>query len=174
MSKIGVVSVQLGNCTDGFAASQNFFPAKTTNDPLQTHHHHRTAHLERLTDQTLHPLRQTWMQVCKYCRAWSQILSVSQLSRPQTRTGICASEIPSSSRGVSHQLSDGQANLRRALEYQSRAVATEKYAVRNTHGYPAEQLNVHRGRGVCNLRSEYASRIVGRTIGRNRHMGGAR
>jgi hypothetical protein len=174
MSEIGVVSVQLGNCTDGFAANKNIFPSKTTYNPLQTHYHHRSTSLEGLAHRTLHPLWQTWMQVHRYPRAWSQILSVGQLSWTQTRTRICTSEIPSSGRGVSQQLSDGQANLRRNLEYQSRAAATEKYAVRNTHGCPAELLNVDRDRGFCNLRSKYASGVAGRTIGRSRHMGGDR
>ena len=171
MSGIGVISVQFDNCTDGFAANENLFPSKTTHDPFQTHHCHWPTPLEGLAHQTLHPLWQTWMQVRRYPRPWSQILSVGQLSGPQTRTRICASEISPSSRGFTYQLSDGQTNLRRDFEYQSRAAATERYGVKNPHEYLAELFSVHRDRSFCNLRSEYASGIVGRTIGRNRHMG---
>ena len=174
MSVIGVVSVQLGNCTDGFTTNQNIFPSKTPHSPLQTHPHHRSAHLERLTDRTLHPLWQTWMQVRTYPRPWSQILSVGQLSGPQTRTRICASEVSASSRRFPHQLSDGQADLRRDLEYQSRTAATERQVVKNAHGYPTGLLYVVGNHCLCNLRSEYASGAVGRFIDSNRHMGGNR
>ena len=174
MSAIGVISVQLGNCTDGFDAKNNRVPSKTSHDPLQAHHHHWPAHLERLTDRALHPLRQTWMQVRRYSRPWSKILSVGQLSRPQTRTGVCASKIPRSSRSFSAQLSDGQADLRRDLKYQSRTAATERQVLKNAHGYPAGLFYVDRNHSFCNPRSEYASGVVGRNIGRNRHMGGKR
>ena len=174
MSAIGVISVQLGNCTDGLAAKDNRVTSKTTHDPLQTHQHHWPSHLERLTDRTVYPLWQTWMQVRRYSRPWSQILSVGQLPWPQTRTGVCPSKIPRSSRSFSRQLSDGQADLRRDLEYQSRTTATERHVVKNTHGYPAGLFYVDRDHGFCNLRSEYASGVVGRNIGRNRHMGGKR
>ena len=174
MSAIGVESVQLGNCTDGSTANENIFPSKTTHDPLQTHHHHWSTHLERLTDRTLHPLRQTWVQVRRYSRPWSKILSVGQLSRPQTRTGVCTSKIPRSSRSFSAQLSDGQADLRRDLEHQSRTAASERQVIIDAHGYPAGLFYVDRDHGFCSLRSEYASGVVGRNIGRNRHMGGKR
>jgi hypothetical protein len=174
MRAIGVISVQLGNCTDGLSTKNNRVPSKTSHAPLQTHHHHWPTHLERLTDRTLHPLRQTWMQVRRYSRPWSKILSVGQLSWPQTRTGVCASKIPRSSRSFSPQLSDGQADLRRDLEYQSRTAASERHAVKNAHGYPAGLFYVDRDHGFCNLRSKYASGVVGRNIGRNRHMGGKR
>ena len=174
MSVIGVISVQLGNCTDGFTTSENVFPSKTPHDPLQTHHHHRSAHLEGLTDRTLHPLWQTWMQVRKLPRPWSQILSVGQLSGSQTRARICASERSPASRGFARQLSDDQTDLRRDLEHQSRTAATQKRFVKNAHGYPTGLLYVVRNRCLCNLRSEYASAAVGRFIGRNRHMGGRR
>ena len=174
MSVIGVISVQLGNCTDGYDPKDNRGPSKTTHDPLQTHHQYWPRHLERLTDRTLHPLWQTWMQVRRYSRPWSKILSVGQLSRPQTRTGVCASKIPRSSRSFSAQLSDSQADLRRDLEYQSRTASSERQVVRNTYGYPAGLFYVDRDHGFCNLRSEYASGVVGRNIRRNRHMGGER
>lgn len=174
MRAIGVISVQLGNCTDGFDSENNRVPSKTSHDPLQTHHNHWPTHIERLTDRTLHPLRQTWMQVCRYSRPWSKILSVGQLSRPQTRAGVCASKIPRSSRSFSAQLSDAQADLRRDLKYKSRTAATERHVVINAHGYPAGLFYVDRDRGFCNLRSEYASGVVGPNIDRNRHMGGKR
>ncbi len=174
MSLFGVISVQLGNGTDGFTTSESIFPSKTTHGPLQTHHHHRSAHLERLTDRTLYPLWQTRMQVRKYSRPWSQILSVGQLSGSQTSAGICASEGPSAGRGVTHQLSDDQADLRGNLEHQSRAAATQKRVVINAHGYRTGLLCFLRNHCLCNLRSEYASAAVHRFIGRNRHMGGRR
>ena len=174
MSWIEVISVQLGNCTDGFTANENLFSSKTTHDPFQTHHYHRPTSLEGFAYQTLHPLWQTWMQVRQYSRPWSQILSVGQLSGSQTRTRICASEISPSSQGFTYQLSDDQTHLRRDFEYQSRAASTERYGIKNPHEYYVELFSVHRDRCFCNLRSEYASGIVGRTIGRNRHMGGKR
>ncbi len=174
MSAIRVISVQLGNCTDGFDPENNRLPQKKSHDPLQTYHLHWPTHPEGLTDRTLHPLRQTWMQVRRYSRPWSKILSVGQLSWPQTRTGVCASKIPRSSRIFSAQLSEGKADLRRDLKYQSRTSATERHAVKNAHGYPAGLFYVDRDHGFCSLRSEYASGVVGRNIGRNRHMGGKR
>ena len=174
MSTIGVISVQLGNCTDGFDSKNSRLPSQTSHDPLQTHHLHWPTHIERLTDRTLHPLRQTWMQVRRYSRPWSKILSVGQLSRPQTRTGVRASKIPRSSRSFSAQLSEGKADLRRDLEYQSRTSASQRQVVINAHGYPAGLFYVDRDHGFCNLRSEYASGVVDRNIGRNRHMGGKR
>ena len=174
MSVSGVISVQLDNCTDRFTTNENIFPSKTTHDPFQTHHYLWSALLAGLAHRTLHPLWQTWMQVRRYPRPWSQILSVGQLSQPQTRTRICATEIPPASRGFTHQLSDGQTDPGRDLEYQSRTAATERNVVKNAHGYSAELLYVVRNHGFCNPGSEYASGVVGRTIGRNRYMGGKR
>ncbi len=174
MSAIGVISVQLGNCTDGLDTKNNRLPSKTSHDPLQTYHLHWPTHPEGLTDRTLHPLRQTRMQVRRYSGPWSKILSVGQLSRPQTRTGVCASKTPRSSRSFSAQLSDGQADIRRDLKYQSRTAAPERHAVKNAHGYSAGLFYVNRDHGFCNLRSEYASGVVGRNIYRNRNMGGKR
>ena len=174
MSVFGVISVQLGNCTDGFATNKNIFSSKTTHGPLQAHHHHRSALLERLTDRTLHPLWQTRMQVRKHSRPWSQILSVGQLSGSQTRTRIRPSERSSKSRGITHQLSDDQADLRRDLKHQPRAAATQKRVVKNAYEYRTGLSYVLRNHCFCNLRSEYASATVGRFIGRSRHMGGNR
>ena len=174
MSLNRVISVQLGNCTDGFATNQNIFPSKTTHGPLQTNYRYRSAHLEGLADRAVHPLWQTRMQMRKYSRARAQILFVGQLPGSQTRTGICASEGPSAGRGITHQLSDGQADLRRNIEHQSRTSATQKRVVINAYGYHTRLLYVFRNRSLCNLRSEYASAAVGRFIGRNRHMGGNR
>ena len=174
MSLYRVISVQLGNCTDEFATNQNIFPSKTTHDPLQTNYLYRTAHLEGLADRALHPLWQTRMQMRKYSRARPQILFVGQLPGSQTRTGICASEGPSTGRRVTHQLSDDQADLRGNIEYQSRTAATQKRVVINAHGYRSRLLYAVRNRSLCSLRSEYASAAIGRFIDSNRHMGGNR
>ena len=172
MSRIVIESVQLDNCTDEPTGNENIFPSKTTHDPLQAHHRHRSTPREGLVDQTLHTLWQTRMQVRRYPRPWSQVLSVGQLSRPQTGTGICASEISRSTRGVSQQLSDGQADSRRDLEHQSRTATTENYGVKTSHGYLIGLLYVVRNHRLRDHRSEHASTVVGRTVGRNRHMGG--
>ena len=174
MSLYRVISVQLGNCTDEFATNQNIFPSKTAHGPLQTNYLYRSTHLEGLADRALHPLWQTRMQMRKYSRARPQILFVGQLHGSQTRTGICASEGPSTGRRVTHQLSDDQADLRRNIEHQSRTAATQKRVVIHAHGYRSGLLYVVRNRCLCNPRSEYASAAVGRFIGRNRHMGGNR
>ena len=171
MKDIGLLSVQLGNCTDGFATNKNIFSSKTTDNPLQTRHYHRATHLERFFDRTIHPLWKTRMQVRGYPRPWSEILSIGQLSRSQTRTRICSAEIPRSSQGFSRQLPDGQTDLRGDLLYQSRTAATEREVVKNAHGYPAGLFYVDRDHGFCNLGSEYASGVVARSIGGNRHLG---
>jgi len=174
VSMFEVISVQLGNCTDGFTTNKSIFPSKTTHDPFQTHHYHRSAHLEGFTYRTLYPLWQTRMQVRKYSRPWPQILSVGQLSGSQTRTRICSSEGPPASRGVTHQFSDDQADPRRDLEHQSRTAAPQKRVLKNTYGYRTGLLCFLRNHCLCNLRSKYASAAIGRFIGRNRHMGGRR
>ncbi len=174
MSTFRVISVQLGNCTDEFTTSKSIFSSKTTHGDFQTNYHHRSAYLEGLTDRTLHPMWQTRMQMRKYSRTRSQILFVGQLSGSQTRAGICASEGSPARRGVTHQLSDGQTDLRRDLEHQSRTATTQKRVVINAHGYRIRLLYVLPNNCLCNLRSKYASAAVGRFIGRSRHLGGNR
>lgn len=174
MKDIELSSVQLGNCTDELATNKNIFSSKTTYNPLQTRHHHRATHPKRLFDRAIHPLWKTRMQVRRYFRPWSEILSVGQLPRSQTRTRICSTEIPRSRQGFSRQLSDGQTDLRRDLLYQSRTAATEREVVKNAHGYPAGLFYVDGDHGFCNLGSEYASGVAARSIGSNRHLGGER
>ena len=174
MNDIGLLSVQLGNCTDGIETSKNILSSKATHDPLQTHYHHRTTHHERLLDRTVHPLWKTRMQVRRYSRPRSEILFVGQLPRSQARTGIYSAKKPRSRQGFSGQLSNSQTDLRGDLQYQSRTAASERNVVKNEHGYTAGPFYVDRDHGFSNLGSEYAPEVAARSIGRSRHLGGER
>ena len=174
MSIFEVESVQLYGRTDRSTHKDNHLPSQTTHDPFQADYLHWPTHLERLLDRTVHPLWETRMQMRRYRRPWSQILSVGQLSGTQARTRVCVAEIPRAGQGLSGQLSEDQTHVRRDFQYQSRTVATKRQVVKNKNGHPTGGFHFKRDRGFRNHRGKYASIVGRRSAEGDRHLGGIR
>ena len=174
MKGIVIDSVQSYNVTDGYIREDNLIPSKTTHDSCQTNRGHRFTDPAGLFDPTLHPLWETRLQVRRDSRAWSQILPVGQLSRPQARAGLYSAELPQAGKPIRRQLPEGQANLRGDLQYQSRAPATERKDVDGCDGYSRRSLPSHRYHCFGDLGSQYAPKLHGRSVGSDRFMGGER
>jgi hypothetical protein len=174
MSIFAIETVQLYNSTDGSTRKDNCLSSQTTNDTIQTRGSYWPKHFERIADRTVHPLRQTRMQMRRHCRPWSKILFVGQLSGPQARTRVCAAKIREPSQGVSRQLSEDQTHIRGYLQYQSRIVTTKGETVKNEHGHRSGDLHFRRRRGFRYHRGKYASVIGRRSVPGDRPLGGNR
>ena len=174
MSEVEVESVQLYNSTDEFTGKISFLPSQATHNSLQAHHSHWPTHFERIAHRAVHQMWKTRMQLRKYSRPWSQILSLGQLSRPQTRTGVCSAGISGSGQGISRQLSESQTDIRRDFLHQSRTAKTEKTVVKNENGHSAGLRHIDRDHGFRNHRGQYASSSGRGSAEGYRHMGGKR
>ena len=57
------------------------------------------------------------------------------ISWTQAGTGLCTPEVRGSSKTISGQLSEGETNIRRDLQHQSRAFKTERNIVKDLYEY---------------------------------------
>ena len=173
MRRFGIKSVQLFNYTDGRIPEDILIPTKTPHTSCQTNLGNRFSNPAGFFNRTLHSLWKARLQVCRNCRAWSQIFSVGQLSWPQTRAGVCPAKVPDPGEPICSQLSEGKTNLRGDLQHQSGTLTTERKVVTLYNEYSRCSLDSHRYHCVGNLGSQYAPQLHGRSVG-HRFMGGER
>ena len=174
MIRIGILSVQLYNYTDGYDTENNSIPPKTSHTSCEKNRVDRFADREGLIDRTLYSMWEAGLQVCRNSRSRSQILSVGQLSRPQARAGLHTTGVPETGNPICSQLSEGKTNLRGDLQHQSRAPKTERKNVKEPDGYPRRSVDPLRCPRFSNPGSQYAPELHGRSIRKDRFMGGER
>jgi hypothetical protein len=174
MRGIEVKSEQLYNCSDGHKKENDSIPSKTSHTSCQKNHSNRFSGSEGFFDRTLYSMWETGMQVRRYSRSRSQILSFGQLSRPQARAGLCTTRAPETGNRICNQLPEGKTNLGGDLQHQSRTLTAERKIVKDSDGYPRCSLDSHRYRCFSNFGSQYAAELFCRSVSRDRFMGGER
>ena len=174
MIRIGIISVQLYNYTDEHRKENDSIPSKTSHTSCQTNRGARFTHPAGLFDRTLYSMRKAGMQMRRYSRSRSKILSFGQLSRPQARAGLCSTEVPETGNRICSQLPESKTDLRGDLQHQSRALTTERKVVNLDDEYSRCSLDSHRYHCFGNPGSQYAPELHGRSFRRDRFMGGDR
>ena len=86
-----------------------------------------------LSNRAIQAMRQAGMQMCRWSRAWAQVLSVGELSRPAPADGLRAPGGLRASFGVSCQLSAYARDSGRDLRDQPRVAAPTRGALRTCH-----------------------------------------
>lgn len=153
-----VQSVQLCRCTDEYQRTTNRVSPPATHDPLFANPCHQSAYHQRFTDRTVHPLRQTWVQMRGNPRSRTQILSLRQQSFPQTRTDLCAPERPCTGQRASCQLQGSQRDARGDILHQSRAASTQRGFIEYlTYGCIAGHFRLIRYLSFGHYYSEHAA-----------------
>lgn len=92
--------------------------------------------LAGLAYQTLQALRQTWLQVRRRPRSWTQVLPVGELSRASAANGLRAASQLRRRHRAPGELSPGPRDHRRDLRNQPRTIAPPRGALRGD-GEPA-------------------------------------
>jgi hypothetical protein len=87
----------------------------------------------RLPDRALQTLRQAGMQVCRWARTWTEVLSVGKLSRPAAANGLRAAGSLWANSGVSRQLSQKPRDSGNDLRDQSGTSAPPRGALERHH-----------------------------------------
>ena len=86
-----------------------------------------------LPDRAIQAMRQARMQMCRWSRAWTQILSVGELSGPAAADGLRAQGDLWAGVGVSRQLSTDPRDSGRDLRDQPRVAASSRGALKRLH-----------------------------------------
>jgi hypothetical protein len=172
MIRISILSVQLYNYTDGHRKENDSIPSKTSHTSCQKNRTNRFSDSEGLFDRTLYSMWKAGMQMRRYSRSRSQILSFGQLSRPQARAVLCATRVPETGNRICSQLPEGKKDLRGDLQHQSRALKTERKNVKEPDGYPRRSVDPLRYPRFSNRGSQYAPELYSRSFRRDRFMGG--
>jgi hypothetical protein len=84
-------------------------------------------------DRAIQAMRQARMQMCRWSRAWTQILSVGELSGPAAADGLRAPGDLWAGVGVSRQLSTDPRDSGRDLRDQPRVAASSRGALKRLH-----------------------------------------
>ena len=87
----------------------------------------------RLSNRAIQAMRQAGMQMRRWSGAWTQVLSVSELSRPASADGLRAPGGSWASFGISCQLSADARDSRRNLRDQPRVAAPPRGALTRLH-----------------------------------------
>jgi hypothetical protein len=115
-----VKSDQLYKWSDNYETKVNSDPTSKKKDPFTPASTLR-SHFAWISNRALQALWEAWMQVCKWARTWSKVLSVGKQTWQQTTDGLCSTRLKAKSRRILIKLSKDKDHLRRALRNQSRA-----------------------------------------------------
>ena len=119
-----------------------------------------------LSDRTIQAMRQAGMQMRRRSRAWTQVLSVGELSRPAPANGLRAPRGLWASFGVSCQLSAGARDSARDLRNQPRVAAPPRGALTRLHEpVSSRPACTDRGGGWRGNSGQYAGRLARRKPG---------
>jgi hypothetical protein len=129
----------------------------------------------RFPHRAIQTMWQAWMQMCRRCRTWPQVLSVGELSWPAAANGLCAAGGLWANSGVYRQLSPESRDSGDDLRDQPRIAAPSRGALKRHH----ERVFVCHlrpdgcGTGWCASR-QYARRLARRRPGEFGFCGGSR
>jgi len=87
----------------------------------------------RLPDRALQTLRQAGMQVCRWARTWTKVLSLGKLPRPAAANGLRAAGSLWANSGVSRQLSQKPRDSGNDLRDQPGTFAPPRGAIERHH-----------------------------------------
>jgi hypothetical protein len=128
-----------------------------------------------LSNRAIQAMRQAGMQMCRWSRAWAQVLSVGELSGLASTDGLRA---PGGSRtgfGVSCQLSTDARDFGRDLRDQPRVAAPPRGALTRLHEpVSSRPACTDRGGGWRRNSGQYAGRLARRKPGEFILCGGRR
>ena len=117
-----------------------------------------------LPNRALQTLRQAGMQVCRWARAWPEVLSVGKLSRPAATNGLRAAGCLRPNSGVSRQLSPKPRDSGNDLRDQPGTSAPPRGALKRHH----ERVTCRRPRpDRCGI-GQRVSRQYARSLDRRR------
>ena len=129
----------------------------------------------RLPHRAIQTMWQAWMQMCRRCRTWPQVLPVGQLSGPATANGLRAAGGIWANSGIHRQLSPDSRDSGDDLRDQPRIAAPSRGALKRNH----ERVAVCRLRfdrcaiGWC-ASGQYARGLARRRPGEFVFCGGSR
>jgi hypothetical protein len=130
------------------------------------------CHPAWLSHRALQTLRQARMQVCRWPRSWSQVLSFGELSGPAAANGLCAAGVLRADQRVAGQLSASSRALRTDLRDQSRTLTSPRGALND----PYEHRTLRPSRPAGYRVGRCAPRQYARSVARQRaallHRGG--
>jgi hypothetical protein len=163
---------QLYDCTDRFKRQITQLFALKTERTLRTNQSHRFTNSKRLSHRTLYSLWKTKLQMFRWKRTWSEILSVSKSPRAKTGAALCPTGLSGKGKGISEQLSDIASAFGRNLQHKPRNLKAERKNVKGCYGYHWKSFNSHRPRNGRNIGFKYASGLVSDRTGENLSDGG--
>lgn len=172
MTKNDVISDQLFNWSDIYEKIfYTVFTQKTKNTCPKTCYH-SIKYSQRLFDRALQTLWETRMQMQRWARTWTQILSVNQSTWSETGTGLCALKLSGTSKTAFGKLPASSTYFGRNLQYKSGNITSQRKAVRNTYGYHCQPFNTYRHRNGRNYSCQYAPKSIRDRFRRNLQNGG--
>jgi hypothetical protein len=128
-----------------------------------------------LSHRALQTLRQARMQVCRWPRSWSQVLSFGELPGPAAANGLCAAGVLRTDHRVAGQLSASSRALRTNLRDQSRTLTSPRGALNDPYEHrtlrPSRPAGYRVGR--CDPR-QYARSVAHQGAAFLQHCGGSR
>ena len=174
ISLIALISDQLYAWSDGYTERTRCCTAET---PQRSGASTPPAQIDsaRLPHRAIQAMWQAWMQMCRRCRTWPQVLSVGELSGPAAANGLCAAGGLWANSGVYRQLSSESRDSGDDLRDQPRIAAPSRGALKRDH----ERVVVCRLRfdgcaiGWCASR-QYARGLARRRPGEFVFCGGSR
>jgi hypothetical protein len=129
----------------------------------------------RFPHRALQTLWQARMQVCRWSRSWSQVLSFGELPGPAAANGLCAAGVLRADQRVAGQLSASSRALRTDLRDQSRTLTSPRGALNDPYEHrtlrPSRTAGYRVGR--CAPR-QYARSVAHQGPAFLQHCGGSR
>jgi hypothetical protein len=128
-----------------------------------------------LSNRAIQAMRQAWMQMCRWFRTWTQVLSVGELSGLAATDGLRTPGGLRGSFGVTRQLSANARDSGRDLRDQPRVAASSRGALTRLHDPVASHPSCTDRRGGWRGSSgQYAGMLARRKPGEFIFCGGHR
>jgi len=133
------------------------------------------CHPAWLSHRALQTLRQAGMQVCRWPRSWSQVLSFGELPGPAAANGLCAAGVLRADQRVAGQLSASSRAPRTDLRDQSRTLTSPRGALNDPYEHRTLRPSRRAGYrvGWCAPR-QYARSVAHQGTAFLQHCGGSR
>jgi hypothetical protein len=174
VSLYGILSDQLFKWSDGYTNRTSCCPTETPQCPCASDAA-RSIYPARLFNREIQAMRQAGMQMCRWARSWSEVLSFGELSGPAAPDGLRASRGLWASFGVSRQLSSDTRDSGRDLRDQPRVVASARGTLTRQYEPLASRLSTNdRRAGWLGSSGQYAGRLARRKPDEFIYCGGRR
>ena len=128
----GILSDQLYAWSDEYTNSTSCCASQTPQRPCASAAA-PSIYPARLFNREIQAMRQAGMQMCRWSRAWTQVLSVGELSGNAAADGLRAPGESWAGAGVSRQLPTDARDSGRDLRDQPRVIASSRDALKRCH-----------------------------------------